>query len=168
MHARSYVFYRKGCFPTQPHRDSHFVRVILSPEHQFTLAPTQALQFLSHNSAAFGLGNFGAQFPGMVLAQSAFHPRQLLLAERLATHTAHQAKGMHLPGATDKVGMPDRGSPSRSVSGANETFVHKKTPVGSGVLRLGERSESRGPGLCPLLLGKGANLNSNTMGGATD
>src|SRR5947209_16721324 len=86
MHARSYVFYRKGCFPTQPHRDSHFVRVILSPEHQLTLAPAQAQQFLSNNSSAFGFGSFAAQFPGMVLAQFTFHPRQLLLAERLAPH----------------------------------------------------------------------------------
>src|SRR5947199_9696410 len=101
MHARSYVFYRKGCFPTQPHRDSHFVRVILSSEYQLILAPAQAEQFLRNNSAAFGFSSFAAQFPGMVLAQFTFHPRQLLLAERLATHipaTPERLERFLLPG----------------------------------------------------------------------
>src|SRR5437667_2865413 len=101
MHARSDVFYRKGCFPTQPHRDSHFVRVILWPEHQLTLAPAQAEQFLSNNSSAFGFSGFATQFPGMVSAQFTFHPRHLLLAERFATHippTPERLERFLLPG----------------------------------------------------------------------
>jgi len=43
----------------------------------------------------------------------------------------------HRP-AMDKVEVPDRGSPSRSVSGANRASVCKKLRLRSDVLRLGE------------------------------
>ena len=86
MRAQGYAFYRKRRFPTQPHRDRHLAGVIFSPTRQVTLAPAQALQLFSDNPLAFGFGRFPPQFPGMVLPQLVFHPRQLLMAEDLAAN----------------------------------------------------------------------------------
>ena len=92
MHAGGYAFDRKACFPTKPHRNRHFTRVILWPDDPITFAPAQPLQLLGDHSLPFGFGCFASQFPGMVFSQLTFHARQLLLAEGLTAHIPTAAK----------------------------------------------------------------------------
>jgi hypothetical protein len=65
MHEGGYAFDRKGGFPTEPHRNRHFARVILSPEDQISLAPAQPLKLFRDNSLPFGFGCFASQFSSM-------------------------------------------------------------------------------------------------------